>query len=353
MPTQRHNPEKTAAKPRLFTVSAAAPRLIVGLLTQSREEQENIYREAKLDPVLLDNVDSRIAYKDFQRFAAITMDRAHDPHFGLRATASFFPSVLDVVSFAMLASATLLQALETLAQYSPLLDESIQVSVRKEASVVTLTLKGRMGRPLPVTIDAGLAVLLRILRLLSAGRPVNVHAARFSYPPPKGTTLHAAILGCSNMTFAEQDDAIAFLLADIDQPIPRPSKVVSTLLNEVARSELDFLKQASLVSIKTREVISRGLGGSAATLSSVATGLQMSPRALQRALEHEGVNFRELVNDIHRQHAHLRLRYSSKSIKEIAFELGFNEQRSFHRACIRWFGESPAAYRHLPPKSGR
>jgi hypothetical protein len=45
---------------------------------------------------------------------------------------------------------------------------------------------------------------------------------------------------------------IVFLLADIDLPIPRPSKIVSMLLNEVARSELEFLKQASLVGIKVR-----------------------------------------------------------------------------------------------------
>jgi len=55
--------------------------------------------------------------------------------------------------------------------------------------------------------------------------------------------------------------------------------------------------------------------------------------------------FRELLDDTHHQHAHLRLRYSSRSIKEIAFELGFKEQRSFHRACMRWFRVPPAAYR--------
>ena len=43
------------------------------LLTQSREDQENIYREARLAPTLLDNIDSRIAYEDFHRFAAIAM----------------------------------------------------------------------------------------------------------------------------------------------------------------------------------------------------------------------------------------------------------------------------------------
>lgn len=120
---------------------------------------------------------------------------------------------------------------------------------------------------------------------------------------------------------------------------------MSTLRTELASNELEFLKKASLASIKVREVIARGIGGTLPTLSFAASALHMSPRALQRSLEREGVSFRELLDDTQRQHAHLRLRCSSRSIEEIAFELGFKEQRSFHRACLRWFGTPPAAYR--------
>ena len=59
-------------------------------------------------------------------------------------------------------------------------------------------------------------------------------------------------------------------------------------MNELADSQLEFLKRASLVSIKTREVIARGAAGSPPMLSPAAAVLQMSPRALQRALERTG-----------------------------------------------------------------
>ena len=328
-----------------FTVSAVVPRLIAELLTPSREEQEAIYRQAELDPVLIDDIDNRIAHDDFCRFATVATGRRRDPHFGLNAITSFFPSVLDVVGFTMLASGTLLEALETLVKYSPIIDESIEVTLVRDVSLVTLVVKGRVGRPQPIVIDTGFAAVLQILRLLGAGRPINAHAARFSYPPPRETAIHAAVLGCSTLAFAGDDDAITFGIDDIEQPIPRASKIVSTLLTELASNELEFLKKASLASIKVREVIARGVGGTPPTLSVVAGALHMSPRALQRSLEREGVSFRELLDDTQRQHAHLRLRYSSRSIKEIAFELGFKEQRSFHRACMRWFGTSPATYR--------
>lgn len=327
------------------TVSAVAPRLIAELLTSDRAGQEEIYLEAGLEPALIDNIDGRIACEDFQRFATIASRRSDNPHLGFNAISSFFPSVLDVVSFTILASTTLVQALEKMAKYSPIIDESVEVTLQCTDSIVWLVAKGRLGRPQPISVDTGVAVLLRILRFLGAGRPVNAHAARFSYPPPREPELHASVLGCTDITFGGTDDAICFRLADLDQPIPRPSAVVSTFLNELADSRLEFLNRASLVSIKVRELIARGIGGSPQSLSSAAAALHMTPRTLQRALEHEGVSFRELVDDIQRQHAHLRLRYSMRSIKEIAFELGFKEPRSFHRACVRWFSVSPAAYR--------
>ncbi|WP_413875769.1 AraC family transcriptional regulator [Albidovulum sp.] len=329
-----------------LTASAVAPRLIVQLLATNRAGQEEIYREAGLDPALIDNIDRRIACEDFQRFAEVAAGKSDNPHVGLNAISSFFPSVFDVVSFTMLASTTLMRALEALVKYSPLIDESVEVTLRRDETVISLVARRRLGRPRPIVIDTGVAVVLRILRLLAAGRPVNLHAAQFSFPAPRQVELHAEVLGCTDITFGARDDAISFRIADLDHPIPRPSSIVSTLLNELADSQLEFLSRASLVSIKAREVIARGIGGSPPTLSSAAAALRMTPRTLQRALEREGVSFRQLVDDTQRQHAHSRLRYSSRSIKEIAFELGFKEQRSLHRASVRWFGMPPAAYRH-------
>ena len=128
-----------------FTVSAVAPRLIAALLTPDRVERETIYREAHLDVALIDHIDSRIAYEDFQRFTAVAAGRSGDPHLGLNAIASFFPSVLDVVSFTMLASATLVQAVETLAKYGPIIDDSVEITLRRDASVMWLVAKGARG----------------------------------------------------------------------------------------------------------------------------------------------------------------------------------------------------------------
>lgn len=157
--------------------------------------------------------------------------------------------------------------------------------------------------------------------------------------------MHTSVLGCTDISYGEAVDAIAFLITGLEQPIPRPSVVVSAFLRELADSQPAFLNRANLVSIRVREVIARGVDRQPSSLAAVAAALQMSPRSLQRALQREGVSFRELLDDTQRQRAHLRLKYSTRAIKDIAFELGFMKQRSFHRACVRWFGMPLSAYR--------
>lgn len=97
----------------------------------------------------------------------------------------------------------------------------VEFTRRRDASVVWLAAKERLGPPQPIVVDTAVAVTLRILRLLAAGRQINVYAARFSYAPPLETGAHVSVLGCTDITFGETDNAISFRLEDLDQPIPR------------------------------------------------------------------------------------------------------------------------------------
>ena len=66
---------------------------------------------------------------------------------------------------------------------------------------------------------------------------------------------------------------------------------------------------------------------------------------LQRQLAREGRPFKQLLDDTRRQLTHQYLLHSPVTLKELAYLLGFGELGSLHRACLRWFGMSPARYR--------
>ena len=59
----------------------------------------------------------------------------------------------------------------------------------------------------------------------------------------------------------------------------------------------------------------------------------------------------QVLDDTRREMAQLYLRRPDASIKRVAEQLGFEDPSNLFRACKRWFGESPGAYRarFVPP----
>ena len=71
----------------------------------------------------------------------------------------------------------------------------------------------------------------------------------------------------------------------------------------------------------------------------------MSVRTLQRRLVDSGTTFRSVSDEVRRQLALGYLADPAVSIAEVAFLLGFSEQRSFNRAFRRWTGETAGRWR--------
>jgi len=72
----------------------------------------------------------------------------------------------------------------------------------------------------------------------------------------------------------------------------------------------------------------------------LAAQLGMSARTLRRRLDEEGVSFRDVVDDVRRDLAD-ELLGKGKTVKEVAFALGFSEPSAFSRAYKRWSGKAP------------
>jgi len=94
-----------------------------------------------------------------------------------------------------------------------------------------------------------------------------------------------------------------------------------------------------------REAIALELAPSGAELARVARRVALSTRTLQRRLEEQGTGYQELVDDVRAAMARSLLGDRSRSIVDVAFELGYADLRSFYRAFRRWTGATPAEWR--------
>ena len=106
------------------------------------------------------------------------------------------------------------------------------------------------------------------------------------------------------------------------------------------------MKTASITSsLAVRTVIATLLRDGDASLQTVATQLDVSPRSLQRQLMASGTNFRELVLAVRLQTACQLLVDSELSLTEISCRLGYSGPSGFSRVFKKLMKVQPVVYR--------
>ena len=78
---------------------------------------------------------------------------------------------------------------------------------------------------------------------------------------------------------------------------------------------------------------------------SLAQKTGMSVRTLQRFTAKHGVSLRSMIEEVREANARRLLSDARLSVDEVAFLLGYSDDRAFRRAFKRWTGTTPAAFR--------
>jgi len=123
---------------------------------------------------------------------------------------------------------------------------------------------------------------------------------------------------------------------------PRRS-FASTTLADVHRSRAR--RAPNGVSDVARELVRIQLMDSAVGLEATAGRLGLGPRTLQRQLADQGLQFRDLVNQVRIERARELLAEQDLSVTQVAAELGYSAPAHFARAFRRETGTSPRHYR--------
>jgi len=95
---------------------------------------------------------------------------------------------------------------------------------------------------------------------------------------------------------------------------------------------------------RVRELL-RERGAELGTAEALARELHISTRTLHRQLQDEGAALQNLKDEVRRQRAIDLLRRTQRPVKQIAFEVGFGNEKSFARAFRGWTGMAPSELR--------
>lgn len=337
----------------IYTVSGSVATILAGLVSRDPERVRALYRQAELAPDLAEDADARVPCDGLARLAGLVAERIGSAHGGLRAFGEFTPGIFGMVGFAMMTRQTLLGAIEALMEFLPLLDESVVAEMEKTEETVEIRVR-TLGPAVQVIVaDLGLAALMGMLRMLNGGRHVPARSAMLSYPEPEDISMHRQVLGCHDIQFGAPCERIVFDRAMLDGRLLPASPEIAAVLNEILRARKIALGRGGvLLSTRVRGLIAERLGPGEPTIAGIAAECGLTARALQRALQREETSFNRLLDETRRQIAHLRLQHSNAALKQIGYDLGYEEQRSFHRACLRWFGVTPGVYRRQRVEHG-
>lgn len=113
-------------------------------------------------------------------------------------------------------------------------------------------------------------------------------------------------------------------------------------VNDVARERMGGPPET--IGGQVAAIVRHRLHRNDASIDSVARSLDIGVRTLQRKLETEGMQFRQIVNDARIGRAKELL--ATEAVSRIALELGYETANNFSRAFKKATGIPPSEYRH-------
>ncbi|MFZ6771690.1 helix-turn-helix domain-containing protein [Undibacterium sp. SXout7W] len=266
----------------------------------------------------------------------------------LSGARKFLPQ-LGQMEYGMRAQVSLGEALRFGLEYQLIAGSMVQLSLEQDGAQMALVAHGLFDDPeLQDFLDADhLATALNAARQL-CGQPLSLHKVELRGSCPGGRSMAEAFFGCPVVDRADVS-RLVFSPAMLDIRLHHATSQAAAQADPdlILRARLACEQELAAVGVLGRQSLLRKL----VTLQceqhpvqDMATVLGMSPRTLHRLLAREGTSYANITENIRITRAK-RLLQGSRSLDDIAVELGYSDSRSFRRAFRRWTHLSPGDYR--------
>ncbi len=211
--------------------------------------------------------------------------------FGLRMAESRQLSSFGVVSLLISHQATLRDALVTTMDYRHMVNESLAMQLEDAGRMAILRQELLSTRPSRQAAELALGVVFRMCGALMGAqwRPYSVN---FTHSAPPDLRLHRRVFAC-RLEFDSEFNGIVFAAADLAAPNPHADPAMA----RYARQFIESLPRshAHPIVLEVRRAIYLMLPVGRATSESVAQGLGMSVRSMQRQLDEAQASFTSLL----------------------------------------------------------
>jgi AraC-like DNA-binding protein len=308
--------------------------------------------EQLVSPQILGDPDGRVQALHVVRLWEYLPEALADERFGLTLAALAAGAPLSVGWWVVWSSPTLGHGLTQGVRYQRLLHDQSrsQLIIDREQGVYRHQVGAPPDRAPRHAIEFGFASFVRFARR-ATGRDVVPSRVSLQHGAPRDRTEHQAVFGHA-VQFESEHDELVFDRATLDLPLLTADASLQEVVESHARGLLQRFPDEHGLDARLRTAICEELRGGQLSLERIAQRLGAAPRTLQRWLKGEGTSFGAVVDQLRRELGERYLRDRRLSIQETAFLLGFSDVSAFHRAFVRWTGQTPRSFQERAASPG-
>jgi len=325
---------------RALAQGATQLGLTIGQLSETMRVPISTFSEQALaDP------DGRVPAALLLRLWEYLASRCADESFGFWLAERLQAPPLSLATWVISSSPTLGQGLERALRYQRLLHDDAQSELFTNQDEVAY--RHQIGAP-PFrapspALEFGFLSFLQLARRMT-GQPIVPRRMLFRHAAPRDVTRHRVQFG-PGLRFSADVDELVLDRQTLDLPVLGADPTLARIVEAHAEAALSRLPSTSAVAARVRAQINELLANGTPSVDAVCQRLHLSRRTLQRQLSSAGTSFAAELDQARHQ---LSLRYLADpriSLQETAFLLGFSEASAFHRAFVRWTGQTPRNFR--------
>lgn len=165
-------------------------------------------------------------------------------------------------------------------------------------------------------------------------------------PPPHADSYRVLFDGPCQ--FKAPHSRLSFDAGYLQLPLRRDEAALQHMLQRALLLTVRPYRRDRLLVEKVRQTLAEHPEHSR-NADELAAWLHLSPRTLHRQLKEQGASLQQLKDTVRQQRACALLLRTSKPLKQIAAEVGFQNEKSFMRAFKGWTGRTPEEFRNKRP----
>ena len=321
---------------------------------------DDIYAYAGIDLSRFNNPNEKVTVQQYICLSQQGLIASNNPGLGLVFGAQIPLPAHNYLGFALQSCSNGLQANQLMCRYMSMRFPSLNIELIEEADHYTLVIKDWLDEPslyfynlevVMATIYKGALSLHhmdRLQRLSGDETQVsefdNILEIQFEYPRPDHYPLYQETFPKQLMSFGHGQCRMLLKKEAMLRPFSFANSSSLQLAESLCVEELNNLEINETLSEKIYNLLLKS-PKEFTGLDDMATHLNVSSRALSRALHDEGSAYQKIADTVKKQLAIQGLKDSKQTIAQIAYKLGFEQPTNFTRAFKKWTGQSPSAYR--------